>query len=74
MLRTKALFASALSLILMRSPRTAPPEYGLLGSMAMTATLLPADVNARISAEISVDLPPPGTPVMPTICARPACR
>ncbi len=56
----------------MRSPSTAPPVIGLDGSTATTAIRRPRDACSRTSASISVDLPAPGEPVMPTTCARPA--
>ena len=56
----------------MRSPRTAPPLIGLDGSIAITAIAWPCASQAPSSASTSVDLPLPGTPVMPTTQARPA--
>ena len=55
-----------------RSPSTAPPVMGLDGSMAMTATCRPRSSHAPSSALTRLDLPLPGTPVMPTTRARPA--
>jgi hypothetical protein len=54
-----------------RSPNSAPPENGLVGSTATTATVSP---RARYSFAIcvtSVLLPAPGGPVMPNRNARP---
>ncbi len=73
MLRTNAWFASAASFMRTRSPRMAPPENGLLGSTATTPTLWPSSVSALIKEATSVDLPAPGTPVMPMMCALPVC-
>jgi hypothetical protein len=56
----------------MRSPRTAPPLTGLDGSIATTATVCPSASQAPSKASTRVDLPLPGTPVMPTTQARPA--
>src|SRR5690606_24152840 len=56
-----------------RSPRTAPPEKGELGSTARTATRKPCARYAAISAEVMVDFPTPGAPVRPITCARPGC-
>src|SRR5689334_21833455 len=56
----------------MRSPRIEPPENGLDGSIATMPTLRRDARTAAASFETSVDLPLPGTPVMPTTCARPA--
>src|SRR5712692_8902681 len=55
----------------MRSPRTAPPVNGLLGSTATTPTVLPCcriTCRSRSTREL---LPLPGGPVIPTRCARP---
>ena len=41
------------------------------GSMASTATLWPAAVRFRPNASMVVDLPAPGTPVIPSRWARP---
>src|SRR5216684_4086446 len=55
----------------MRSPRTAPPVNGLLGSTATTPTVLPCCRITCRSRSTSELLPPPGGPVIPTRCARP---
>src|SRR5688572_18042594 len=56
-----------------RSPSSAPPENGLDGSTAITATRLPCSRNARTSAFVEVDLPTPGAPVRPMTWAFPVC-
>src|SRR6266851_4676714 len=55
----------------MRSPRTAPPVNGLLGSTATTPTVLPCCRITCRSRSTSELLPLPGGPVIPTRCARP---
>src|SRR5579872_2219732 len=55
----------------MRSPRTAPPVNGLVGSTATTPTRRPSRRIVPTSAAISVLLPAPGGPVTPTTYARP---
>ena len=54
------------------SPKIAPPEKGLVGSTAMTATFMSSLRNWVINASIRVDLPTPGDPVIPIIKALPA--
>ncbi len=54
------------------SPRMLPPVRFELGSMASTATWWPAWVRWVPRASMNVDLPTPGTPVMPTRRAPPA--
>lgn len=44
-----------------------------VGSTASTATRWPEPVSMVPSASMKVDLPTPGTPVMPTRTAFPAC-
>src|SRR4051794_33448690 len=56
-----------------RSPRSAPPENGEDGSMASTPTRFPSRRSAVTSAEVVVDFPTPGGPVIPTTCALPQC-
>src|SRR5665811_2633223 len=56
-----------------RSPSKAPPENGEDGSTASTPTRLPALRIAVTSADVEVDLPTPGEPVIPTMWARPVC-
>ena len=53
------------------SPRIDPPERREVGSTASTATLLPSPVSSVPKASMKVDLPTPGTPVMPMRCALP---
>ena len=55
------------------SPRMLPPLTGLLGSTASTATRWPRSTRWSPRASISVLLPTPGGPVMPTRTA-PAAR
>ena len=55
------------------SPRIEPPVRPLDGSTASTATRWPAAVSMVPKASMKVLLPTPGTPVMPTRCAPPAC-
>src|SRR3954467_8277647 len=55
-----------------RSPSSAPPENGDLGSTARTPTRRPCVRNARTRAAVDVDLPTPGLPVSPTTRAPPA--
>ena len=50
-----------------RSPRMAPPENGLDGSMASTPTSRSSLRIRLMSLSVSVDLPAPGAPVMPTV-------
>ena len=58
--------------IRMRSPSTAPPLNGLVGSTASTPTLSPSSREVRTKPSTRVLLPAPGGPVMPTVYARPA--
>ena len=57
--------------IRIRSPSSAPPENGEDGSTASTPTRLPCSRYRVTRAEVDVDLPAPGGPVMPMTCARP---
>ena len=57
----------------MRSPSSAPPRNGELGSIESTATWRSSARWWRTSAPISVDLPAPGGPVKPTTEAEPVC-
>jgi hypothetical protein len=52
-----------------RSPSSDPPETFDDGSTASTATRCPCSMRCMPSASIVVDLPTPGTPVMPTCMA-----
>src|ERR1700754_2561662 len=61
----------ACSPIRTRSPSSAPPEKGEVGSTARTPTRRPCSRNARTSTDVDVDLPTPGGPVRPTTWARP---
>ena len=62
------------SVIRTRSPRMAPPENGLDGSMATMPTRRPDARIALARPRTRVDLPLPGTPVMPITWALPALR
>src|SRR5499426_353964 len=55
-----------------RPPRIAPPVTGLEGSTATTPIRRPRRKSSPSNALIRVDLPVPGTPVMPITCARPS--
>jgi len=55
----------------MRSPRTAPPLNGLVGSMHKTATVFPLDLSFVIRLSIRLLLPAPGGPVIPIRWALP---
>jgi hypothetical protein len=55
------------------SPRIEPPVRVDDGSTASTATLWPCAVRLEPSVSMVVDLPTPGTPVMPTRKALPVC-
>src|SRR5512134_248560 len=74
MLRMKTPGSPESSVMRMRSPRIAPPENGLEGSIATMPTVRPVDRNCWASARTMVDLPLPGTPVIPMVWARPANR
>src|SRR2546430_6927797 len=54
-----------------RSPSSAPPVKGEVGSIARTATVLARARAARTSSAVRLDLPTPGEPVSPTTYARP---
>jgi hypothetical protein len=56
-----------------RSPSSAPPRNGELGSIESTPIVRPCARLCLISAPISVDLPAPGGPVKPTTAALPVC-
>ena len=64
--RIKAFGSAASRPMRVLSPRMAPPVRVELGSTASTATLCPCAVRLLPSVSMSVDLPTPGTPVMPT--------
>src|SRR4051794_20536330 len=53
------------------SPRMDPPERGLEGSTARTATLWPRSMRWSPNASMNVDLPAPGAPLIPMRAAPP---
>lgn len=60
--------------ILVLSPRMLPPVTVLDGSTASTATFLPKSLQSIVpKASMNVDLPAPGTPVMPIRNDFPLC-
>ena len=63
-LRIKTPSSVAWSAILILSPSIAPPENGLVGSIATTPTVLPILLYFAISLSVMVDLPAPGAPVI----------
>ena len=65
--RMKTPGSVAWSCIRTRSPRMAPPLKGEVGSTARTATSWSWARRYPISVLVSVDLPAPGAPVMPTV-------
>ena len=69
--RMKTPGSVACSCMRTRSPSSAPPVYGDVGSIASTATVRPASRSARTSSVASVDFPTPGAPVSPIVDARP---
>ena len=71
MLRMKTPSSLACACIRSRSPRTAPPVNGLVGSTAMTPTVDERSRMCATSRSTSVLLPAPGGPVTPTRYARP---
>jgi hypothetical protein len=71
--RMNALECRLRSVIRVLSPRMLPPVTAELGSTASTATVRPAAHSRRPSASMSVLLPTPGAPVMPTRMAPPVC-
>src|SRR6266851_3448914 len=58
----------------MRSPRIAPPVYGLVGSTVSTPTALFSRRNSWMKRSTDVLLPAPGEPVMPMIFDLPVWR
>jgi len=66
MLRMNTPASSNRSRMRMRSPKSAPPLKGLLGSTEMMATVRPRLRACLVSAAIRVLLPLPGAPVTPT--------
>src|SRR5262245_4344340 len=74
MLRMKTSSSCACACMRNRSPRTAPPLKGLVGSTAITPTrCAPCVLKAATSRSTSVLFPAPGGPVTPTRYARPVC-
>ncbi len=67
MLRMNTPGSSVWACIRIRSPRTAPPVNGLVGSTAITLTVAPVFRIAAVSRSTSVLFPAPGGPVMPTV-------
>jgi hypothetical protein len=50
-----------------------PPERALDGSTASTASRLPSPTRCMPKASMNVLFPTPGTPVTPSLTARPVC-
>src|SRR3984957_8545212 len=71
--RTKAAGSVASLVMRVLSPRMLPPVRVDDGSTASTATRCPWSISRPPRASMKVDLPTPGTPVMPTRWAGPAC-
>src|ERR1700678_3252035 len=71
--RTKAAGSVASLVMRVLSPRMLPPLRVDDGSTASTATRCPWSMSWPPRASMKVDLPTPGTPVMPTRRAGPAC-
>ena len=67
MLRMNTPGSSVCACIRIRSPRTAPPVKGLVGSTATTPTVAPLFRIAAVSRSTSVLFPAPGGPVIPTV-------
>src|SRR4051794_298400 len=70
MLRTNTPASPLCPTIRTRSPRMAPPVNGLVGSTAITPTVLPCARATAINRSIKVLLPAPGGPVIPIVQAR----
>ena len=70
--RIKALFSVDNSFMRVLSPNIDPRERSDDGSMANTAKRLPILHSSVPKASIKVDLPAPGTPVMPSRIELPA--
>ena len=65
--RMNAMSLEAREFMRVLSPRMLPPEIWLLGSIASTATFCPNSLIKYVpSTSITLLLPAPGTPVMPT--------
>src|SRR5256884_3060097 len=71
--RMKTPGSTPVSAIRIRSPSTAPPVYGDVGSTATTPTFRSRLRYLRTSRLIRELLPTPGGPVNPTTWARPVC-
>ena len=69
----KACSSTASRAIRVLSPRIDPPDRADDGSTASTATFEPAPVSVIPSWSMNVDFPTPGTPLIPTRRAPPAC-
>src|SRR4051794_18474050 len=69
----KAAGSPASRAIRVLSPRIEPPDRADDGSTASTATFEPAAVRSTPSWSMKVDLPTPGTPLIPIRRAPPAC-
>src|SRR5947199_9672548 len=65
--------STPVSAMRIRSPRTAPPVYGDVGSTATTPTFLSRPRRVRTRRLMRELLPTPGGPVNPTTWARPVC-
>ena len=69
--RIKAFSSFANSSILVLSPKIEPLFTEELGSIAKTATFFPSEIAYLPKLSIKVDLPAPGTPVIPTLTELP---
>src|SRR5947208_2594117 len=65
--------STPVSAMRIRSPRTAPPVYGDVGSTATTPTFFSRPRRVRTRRLMRELLPTPGGPVNPTTWARPVC-
>src|SRR5438876_530909 len=65
--------STPVSAMRIRSPRTAPPVYGDVGSTATTPTFFARPRRVRTRRLMRELLPTPGGPVNPTTWARPVC-
>ena len=70
--RMNACSDAASRVIRVLSPRMLPPVRLDVGSTASTATCRPSSTSRMPTASMNVDLPAPGTPVMPMRWAPPA--
>src|SRR4051794_25818942 len=71
MLRMNTPASPAWACMRTRSPRSAPPVNGLVGSIAITPTVRPEALSSDVIRSTSVLFPAPGGPVTPTRYARP---